>query len=327
MSDSVRSLGRGLSALLGDIEGSDELPMPTTGASLMRIDQIIPGIMQPRRDFDKEKLDSLASSITQKGVLQPLLVRPSPEDPEKFEIIAGERRWRASRMAGLSEVPVIVVDYNDQESLEIALIENLQRDDLNALEEAESFQRLMVEHGRTQEEVASVVSKSRSYVANILRLLTLPKAVQEMIRQGEISSGHARALINSPNPEDLANHIIENKLSVRATEEIVRNDELKPAREPLISVLSDVESDVEFMSEELYKITAMETRIKLQRYNGEIRMKFTSFSQIEWLINTLKSAPGVKKYENYKGPNQPKAIVDEGDANPQDFGPKIWTVE
>jgi ParB family chromosome partitioning protein len=221
-----RGLGRGLSALMADINvetTTQEANGDTSrrGETKIAVENLIPNPDQPRRDFAPGALDDLAASIRQKGVLQPLIVRPIAGSA-KYEIVAGERRWRAAQMAQLHELPVLIRNFDDTEVLEVAIIENIQRADLNAIEEAAGFRQLMDRFGHTQEKIADALSKSRSHIANLLRLLQLPMEVQSYIREGKLSAGHARALITTPNPEQLARQVIAKNLSVRETEALAR---------------------------------------------------------------------------------------------------------
>jgi ParB family chromosome partitioning protein len=221
-----RGLGRGLGALFEDEEGTYPQVDPegqTPGAvrRMAGIDQLEPGPWQPRKIMDPDALKELADSIAVHGVLQPLLVRAKPGHEGKFQIIAGERRWRASQKAQLHEVPVVVKELEDEAAMEIALIENLQRADLNPMEEAQGYQRLMEEFGHTQEKLAKSLGKSRSHVANMVRLLALPASVQELVSTGLISAGHARALVTADDPEAMAKIVIAESLSVRETEKLV----------------------------------------------------------------------------------------------------------
>ncbi|MCF3974343.1 ParB/RepB/Spo0J family partition protein [Paracoccus salsus] len=218
-----RGLGRGLSALMADVDLSGAAPeRPVRDRSLIPIEQLTANPDQPRRSFDQDALQELAESLKSRGVLQPLIVRPHPADSGLYQIVAGERRWRAAQMAQLHELPVIIRELSDTEVLEIAIVENIQRADLNAIEEAASFRQLMDRFGHTQERLAEALNKSRSHIANLLRLLSLPEQVQEMVKDGKLSAGHARALITSPNAAQLARRIVEKGLSVRETEELVR---------------------------------------------------------------------------------------------------------
>lgn len=214
-----RGLGRGLSALMSDVVVDPAVL--SRGADLnVPIERVVANPNQPRRDFDQADLDDLTVSIRRNGILQPLIVRKT--GPEQYEIVAGERRWRAAQLAQLHEIPVLVRDYDDTEVLEVAIIENIQRADLNAVEEAAGFRQLMDGFGHTQEKLAEALGKSRSHIANLLRLLTLPTDVQFMVRQGELSAGHARALIPYADPLELAKIVVRDGLSVRATEALVK---------------------------------------------------------------------------------------------------------
>ena len=221
-----RGLGRGLSALMSDINLSSDA---STSAAPPRpdfrvpIERVVPNPNQPRRDFEPAALEALAASIRQKGVLQPLIVRPKPGVADQFEIVAGERRWRASQMAGLHDVPILLRDLDDAEVIEIAIIENIQRADLNAIEEAQGYRQLMDRFGHTQEKIAEALSRSRSHIANLLRLLTLPTDVQDLVRAGKLSAGHARALVTSDDPSRLAQMAVAKGLSVREMEKLARN--------------------------------------------------------------------------------------------------------
>ncbi|MFC3167490.1 ParB/RepB/Spo0J family partition protein [Paracoccus fontiphilus] len=226
MSDSKlakRGLGRGLSALMADLDldGAAD-PKPLKERTMIPIEQITANPDQPRRSFEPAALQELADSLRQRGVLQPLIVRRHPADEGLYQIVAGERRWRAAQMAQLHELPVIVRDLTDNEVLEVAIIENIQRADLNAIEEAASFRQLMDRFGHTQEKLAEALNKSRSHIANLLRLLTLPDQVQDYLKDGKLSAGHARALVTAENSAVLARKIIEGGLSVRETEDLVR---------------------------------------------------------------------------------------------------------
>jgi ParB family chromosome partitioning protein len=220
-----RGLGRGLSALMADINVAPEKSADVAEArrqdQFVAVEKLFPNPNQPRRDFTVEALEDLAASIRQKGVLQPLIVRPVA-GTDTFEIVAGERRWRAAQIAQVHNLPVVIRDFDDTEVLEVAIIENIQRADLNAIEEAAGFRQLMDRFGHTQEKIAEALSKSRSHIANLLRLLNLPLDVQGYIREGKLSAGHARALIPTTDPSALARTVIEKGLSVRETELLAR---------------------------------------------------------------------------------------------------------
>lgn len=219
-------LGRGLEALLGEDDLSFSLDNINTsdivdsGIKMLSLEVLYPSKYQPRKEFNQESLDALVCSIKDKGVLQPLIVR---KIGDKYEIIAGERRWRASKLAGLREVPVIEKELNNQEVLEVALVENLLREDLSAIEEAEGYNRLITEFSHTHEALSQIVGKSRSYITNTLRLLALPSTIQELVKNNTLSAGHARALIGLQNAEEVAQKIISRGLTVRQTEDLVNN--------------------------------------------------------------------------------------------------------
>jgi len=228
-----RGLGRGLSALMADINvTADKSSNPQAERrqdGLIAVEKLVPNPNQPRRDFTPEALEDLAASIRIKGVLQPLIVRPI-SGTDTYEIVAGERRWRAAQIAQVHRLPVVIRNFDDTEVLEVAIIENIQRADLNAIEEAAGFRQLMDRFGHTQEKIAEALSKSRSHIANLLRLLSLPSDVQGYIREGKLSAGHARALITTTDPSGLARTIIEKGLSVRETEALARETSTTPAR-------------------------------------------------------------------------------------------------
>lgn len=219
-----RGLGRGLSALMADVAPTQPVADAATRYAdrTIPIESLLPNPDQPRRSFASDQLDELAESIRNKGIIQPLIVRPHPTESGKYEIVAGERRWRASQIAQLHDIPVIIRELNDTEVLEVAIIENVQRADLNPVDEANSFAQLMDRFGHTQEQVASALGKSRSHIANMTRLLTLPSDVLGYLSDGKLTTGHARALIGNENAGDLARHIIQKKLSVRETEKLVK---------------------------------------------------------------------------------------------------------
>lgn len=224
-----RGLGRGLSALMADVhlDQARAEDAPRRADMKLPIERIEPNPDQPRRSFDTNALEELAASIRVKGVIQPLIVRAHPSKPEHYEIVAGERRWRAAQIAQLHELPVIVRSFSDTEVLEIAIIENIQRAELNPLEEALGYRQLMDRFGHTQEKMAEALSKSRSHIANLLRLLNLPDELQELLRDGQLSAGHARALLTAVDPIGLARKVVSQGLSVRETERLAK----KPAAE------------------------------------------------------------------------------------------------
>lgn len=281
-----KSLGRGLGALLGDDDlDISDAPISETpslkNSDYIAINNIIPGKYQPRTEFDKESLDALAESIREKGVLQPLLVRLQGD---KYEIIAGERRWRASKLAGLKEVPVIVKEFSDQEVLEVALVENLLRENLSAIEEAEAFQRLIDEFSHTQEALSQIVGKSRSHIANTLRLLNLPASVKDMIKEGKLSAGHARALVGMEEAEKLAKMIIEKDLSVRQVEDLVAKQK-EPQKPKTAKKKSD---DLEEIEKELVQNLGLRIKITPNAQGGgKVVLQYSSVAELDMIIETL----------------------------------------
>ena len=224
MNDKPTRLGRGLAALIGDmapVEAPRSADNANAGQKRLPVEFLIANRANPRRDFDTDQLDELTNSIKEKGGMQPLLVRPSG-DPNVFEIIAGERRWRAAQRAGLHDVPVVIREVDDKEALELAIIENVQRVDLNPLEEAQGYEQLIEQFSYTQQDLAQVIGKSRSHVANTLRLLKLPREVREMVTSGQLTAGHARTLITAEDPAAVAREIVEKGLSVREAEALAQ---------------------------------------------------------------------------------------------------------
>lgn len=282
LNNNHKNLGRGLSALLGDMDDyvSDERLQKSSNE--VSVNALQAGRMQPRRHFNEEKMQTLVESIRQKGVLQPLLVREL--SPTLYEIIAGERRWRAAKEAGLTRVPVIIVSCNDREALELGLIENLQRDDLNPMEEAESLHKLMVDHKKTQEEIAFAISKSRSYVANTLRLMQLPEDVKNLLREGKLTAGHARSILNSNNIEELAKRIVAEKLSVRAAEHLV-----KKHKTPSLMQIPVIDPDVQILADRIGEAVGMKTKLQINRNGGALTLYFQQFEQLDDLMNKLQN--------------------------------------
>jgi len=288
--DEKKNLGRGLAALLGE-ESQDYAELDKARQmKVVSIDQLVPSPFQPRREFKKEHLETLSHSIKEKGVLQPLVVRRKKEDKNVYEIIAGERRWRASQMAELHEVPVVVKDMTDEEALHIALIENLQRQDLNPLEEARAFQRLMREFNHTQEAVAQAVSRSRSHVANSLRLLNLPQSVQLLISEGKLSAGHARTLVSSDFPEVLAQQIIDRNLSVREAERLTQ-----AARQmaPKAANHNQKDPDIVNLERDLSAKLGMKVNIQFRGKAGTITFHYSDLDQLDSIIGNLKPSASV----------------------------------
>ncbi len=285
-----KSLGRGLGALLGedsidlDMELSDiETHTEKSGADYVDINAIQPSKYQPRTEFDEEALNALVESIKEKGVLQPLLVR---KQGDKFELIAGERRWRASKLAGLDKVPVIEKELSDKEVLEVALVENLLRENLSAIEEAEGFQRLIDEFSHTQEALSQIVGKSRSHIANTLRLLNLPESVKTLVKEGKISAGHARALVGLENAEEIARQIISKDLSVRQVEELVAKQK-EGKKEPK----EKIEKDEDLVDIERSLVDSLGLRIKIspsKQGGGKVVLQYASAAELDMIIDILE---------------------------------------
>lgn len=293
MSEKQRGLGRGLSALLGDAGTQAAVATPVSDQPSepyrtpeQPIDLLVRNPDQPRRIFTESEIDDLAASIREKGVLQPILVRPAPGQPGKYQIIAGERRWRASQKAGLHSVPVIVRELDDLEVLEIGIIENVQRADLNGIEEARAYKVLMERFGRTQDALAQVVGKSRSHIANMLRLLALPETVQDHVLQGRLSVGHARALVTAQDAEGLAEKIIAGGLSVRQTEALVR-DELTPARNSAPRARPTVNADAQSLEQDLQEALGLKVRLDDKGGKGEIRLSYATLEQLDEVCRRL----------------------------------------
>ena len=276
-------LGRGLAALFG--EGAAR---PGEGGAVreVAIELIRPGTFQPRRRFDESELEALAQSVREKGVLQPLLVRPVAEEDVAFELIAGERRWRAAQRAGLHRVPVLVRALGDAEAMEIALIENLQREDLSALEEAEAYRRLMQEFGRTQASLADAVGKSRSHVANTLRLLGLPDSVRRRLEDGTLSAGHARALLGAADPAALAAEIIRRGLNVRMTERLVQ----RRAGRPRASARQSRDANTAALEHDLSSVLGMRVSIAAKPRGGALTVHYRDLDQLDRLLALLRAS-------------------------------------
>jgi len=291
-----KKLGRGLSALLGESKVKSPLFNPENQDVVEKISlkKIRAGVYQPRQHFEETELQDLADSIKEHGVIQPIILRKTDDD--FYEIIAGERRFRASKIANLTEIPAIVRKFSDNDALEIAIIENVQRSDLSPTEEARGYQRLMKEFAYTQEIVAKKVGKSRAHIANLLRLLTLPEKVREYLDSKQISMGHARAIINSINPEELAKRIIAKGLNVRDAEEIVRDEKIEKAKRT--PVLIRTESRIKFINSEhlvalenqISELCGMDCKISYNGFKGvgKIIMKFDEIEKIQQLITSLE---------------------------------------
>lgn len=290
-----RGLGRGLSALMADVNLNvprGEAPSPRRSELMVPVESIIPNPDQPRRDFEPGALSDLADSLRQKGVIQPLIVRRIG-DENRYEIVAGERRWRAAQMAQLHELPVIVREFSDSEVLEIAIIENIQRAELNAIEEAFAYKQLMQRFGHTQEKIAEALSRSRSHIANLLRLLTLPEDVQGLVKVGKLSAGHARALITSDNSSDLARQVVTRGLSVRETEHLVRKaaTELTQKSRPVRRESRD--ADTRAIEMDLSANLNMSVRIDHEPggLGGKLTISYRTLEDLDLLCGVLSVIP------------------------------------
>lgn len=293
MAERQRGLGRGLSALMGEnaeAPVASDSPVPA-GVQRVPIESLKPNPDQPRKTFRQEDLEELTASIRDKGVLQPILVRSQPGEDGVWQIIAGERRWRASQAARLTEVPVIVNEMDDVEVFEVAIVENVQRADLNPLEEAEAYRMLMERFGRTQDAVAGVVGKSRSHVANTMRLLQLPERVLFYVREGKLSAGHARALINTPDPAELADIAFVNGLSVRETEALARKavEGPKPAKARAASggARGEGAADVAALQQDLADALGLKVQLADKGGKGELTIRYGSLEQLDDLCRRL----------------------------------------
>ena len=285
-----KGLGRGLSALLGEMPATDNR---TAGAGeqprgqlTAPVDLVHPNPDQPRKNFEKDELEDLAASIAEKGILQPLIVRPDPNHPGAYQIVAGERRWRAAQIAQLHEVPILVKDLTDSEVMELGLIENVQRADLNAVEEAEGYALLIEKYAHTQEALARIVGKSRSYIANSLRLRSLPGDVLGYVRSGKLSAGHARALITTPNPSALARQAIEKGLSVREVERLTKSASNSKPGAPRRSVK---DPDTLALEADLRAALGLPVTIAQRRESeaGELKIAYASLDELDGLCQLL----------------------------------------
>lgn len=284
-----RGLGRGLSALMADV-GPEQQAAPRKAETHIPVERVHPNPDQPRRAFNDDALAELASSIKEKGIIQPLIVRPLANQPDNFEIVAGERRWRAAQIAQLHEVPVIVRSFDDTEVLEIAIIENIQRADLNPVDEAAGYRQLMDKFGHTQDQMSKALGKSRSHIANLLRLLNLPDDVQRMLVDGQLSAGHARALVGHPFASALARQIVENGLSVREAEKLAKQDTNKGNSTPKPQkARADKDADTLQIEAELAANLGMKVSIdhSSDGEGGKMVLNYRSLDQLDDLLRAL----------------------------------------
>ena len=273
-----KGLGRGLSSLIG------ETKKETSGTNKIPVDSLVPSKFQPRKYFDGEKLNELSDSIKERGILQPIIVRKSKNDLEKYEIIAGERRWQAAKKAELNEVPVIITDIDDLKSLEFAIVENVQRDDLNPLEEAKGYQRLIDEFSYDHEKVSKIIGKSRSYITNSLRLLSLPKDVIELLESRKISAGHAKILVGLENASFIGLKIFEKKLSVRQAENFVKIFKKKK------NSLKTRDINVQSLEDVITQKIGLKVVINNKKNNkGSIKIEYKDLDQLNRIIDIIKA--------------------------------------
>lgn len=312
VTDKPSRLGKGLSAIFADEDPN--APENSGQPRTLPIEQIHPAKNQPRKVFNETELDELAASIKEKGVLQPILVRPHPTLPKAYEIVAGERRWRASQKARLHEVPVIIRDIKDQEALEVALIENIQRADLSPLEEAETFQQLLRDYKYQQDELAETLGKSRAHINNMLRLNQLPDTVKELLRQNTLTAGHARALLAAKNPLGLANEVIKGGLSVRQTENLAKlshteesggTEEVRTeariamptaarkgsARAKSRAAVVKKDADIESLEREVSSWLGLKVKLMPKGTGGKIAIEYKTLDQLEEVLKRLSRKP------------------------------------
>ncbi len=301
-------LGRGLSALLGD-EGEDYADLDKVRDSKpVPIEFLQPSAFQPRRRFNEEDMATLVASVKEKGILQPILVRRHPTVANRFEIVAGERRWRAAQRAQLVDVPVVIKDLSDQDTLEIALIENIQRESLTPLEEAEGYRRLMDEFSHTQDALARTVGKSRSHVANTLRLLVLPEPVKQLVDVGKLTAGHARALIGSDDPEMLAQQIVKRGLNVRQTERLAQSAKsntgtARPAPQK--------DADTLALEREISTLLGLRVNIRFSRGGGTLTIAYKTLEQLDDVLHRLNQGGAAGRGKNMSMEERHLAALEE----------------
>lgn len=280
-------LGRGLSALLGDAVREEPVTPNaerSRGVQMVDVAELEPHPEQPRRYFDEGALDELARSIEARGLIQPIVVRPHGRG---YQIVAGERRWRAAQRARLHQVPVIVREFNEAETLELALVENIQREDLNAIEEAEAYKKLIDRFGHSQDALGRIVHKSRSHIANLLRLLELPSAVRDAVADGRLSMGHARALITARDPETLARAVIDKGLSVRETERLAREAKTGGARSATAGAGAAPDADIAALERQLGDILGLKVKISHSGVSGTVTLGYSSLDQLDLICQRL----------------------------------------
>jgi ParB family chromosome partitioning protein len=280
-------LGRGLSALLGDAEREEPVrpgTEPSMGVRMLPVSSLAPHPEQPRRHFDEDALEELAKSIAMRGLIQPIVVRPHGKD---YQIVAGERRWRAAQRARLHEVPVIVRDLDEAQTIEIAIVENIQREDLNAIEEAEAYSKLINDFGHSQEALAKIVHKSRSHIANLIRLLDLPQSVRQRVVEGALTMGHARALIGAPDPEKLAKIVVERDLSVRETEKLAREAKPRAAGKGGERSGGTANADIVALERQLGDVLGLNVKINFGEKGGALTLAYSTLDQLDMICQRL----------------------------------------
>jgi len=297
-------LGRGLSSLIGEVEAVGPASNPETEAEAepavrpgleLRVSDIRANPSQPRQVFDESALDELADSIRTRGVLQAILVRPDPKTSGKYQIVAGERRWRAAKRAGLETIPAVVKDMDELELLEIGIIENVQRTDLNPMEEAEAYGALIKRFGRTQEGLAESVGKSRAHIANTLRLLKLPDPVRELVREHKLSAGHARAILMAPDPENAAEIVVNRGLSVRDAEALVkkaRDADVIETKSAVAALANEKDVDTAALEANLTRTLGLAVDIRHRANGGELRIKYRDLEQLDDVCRRLTAKRG-----------------------------------
>ena len=310
-----KTLGRGLNALLGKDVGNETVS--SGSIKEVALSDLEPSSFQPRRYFDEEAINDLVESVASRGVIQPLIVREKINEEGKYEIIGGERRYRAAKRAGLVRVPVIVKIFSDKEALEVALIENLQRQDLNPLEEAEGYRRLMDEFQNTQEDLAHSVGKSRSHIANSIRLLALPDAVKERIESGALTAGHARTLVTAKNPEELADIIISKGLNVRQAERLVQN--IRDKKEKPAKKMKNRQDECDDLAEKLSRSLGVNVGIKIRSRGGSLILNYDTLEQLDMLIRRLCGVPAqTRQTEDFSDEDEQIVFEEDFDASFED---------
>ena len=310
-----KTLGRGLNALLGKDVGNETVS--SGNIKEVALSDLEPSSFQPRRYFDEEAINDLVESVASRGVIQPLIVREKINEEGKYEIIGGERRYRAAKRAGLVRVPVIVKIFSDKEALEVALIENLQRQDLNPLEEAEGYRRLMDEFQNTQEDLAHSVGKSRSHIANSIRLLALPDAVKERIESGALTAGHARTLVTAKNPEELADIIISKGLNVRQAERLVQN--IRDKKEKPAKKMKNRQDECDDLAEKLSRSLGVNVGIKIRSRGGSLILNYDTLEQLDMLIRRLCGVPAqTRQTEDFSDEDEQIVFEEDFDASFED---------